>query len=147
MTSRRMATQPPGLGTQCSQRPFATGITGPESWSPRPLFGFLSAPGALPVPTVGGGGQPSTGRRPDEGADSGNPSPKKKSKKKRYEGEDQSVKQDGVFVKNRRGAKICADFNKGKCGSKKPQSKCKDSCSHQCNLCLGPHSAVDCTRS
>ena len=25
-----------------------------------------------------------------------------------------------------------------RCGSKKPQSKCKDRCSHQCNICFGP---------
>ena len=130
---------------------FAAAIRDGDYWTRElvtPATLWLSQrPGRTSSPNRGGGGQSSTGRRPDEGADSGNPSPKKKSKKKRYEGEDQSVKQDGVFVKNRRGAKICADFNKGKCGSKKPQSKCKDGCSHQCNLCLGPHSAVDCARS
>ena len=130
---------------------YAAAIRNGDYWTRElvtPATLWLSQrPGRPASPNRGGGGQPSSGRRVDDGADAVNPSPKKKSKKKRYEGEDQSVKQDGVFVKNRRGTKICPDFNKGKCGSRKPQSKCKDGCSHQCNLCLGPHSAVDCTRS
>ncbi|CAE7694268.1 rpsB [Symbiodinium microadriaticum] len=91
-------------------RPFATGTIGPVSWSPRPPSGCRSARGELQAPTA------------EEEEEASRVQAKKK---KRYEGEDHSVKQDGVFVKNRRGAKICPDFNKGKCGSRFVQPKPK----------------------
>ena len=34
------------------------------------------------------------------------------------------AKKDGVYTVSRRGTKICEGYNKGKCGSKKLQSKC-----------------------
>ena len=43
-------------------------------------------------------------------------------------------------------ADICIKFNKGQCGNGKPQSKCPNGRSHQCNLCLGPHQAGQCTK-
>ena len=57
------------------------------------------------------------------------------------EGEDLSEKKGDTFVLNRRGARVCEGYNRGKCGSAKPQGHCKNKHSHQCNLCLGPHSA------
>ena len=69
---------------------------------------------------------------------------KKKPSAKKYRGEDLSVKENGVFTKNRKGFEICVRFNKGACGNGKPQSKCPASRSHQCNLCLGPHTGQEC---
>ena len=66
-------------------------------------------------------------------------SPKKKAKKKRYEGEDLSVKQGGVFVKNRRGAQVCADYNEGRCGSMQPLLGPAPRIGLQARLTLRPH--------
>ena len=92
-----------------------------------------------------GGGSGTDRRRQGSGGEEGEP-PRKKPKggKKRYEGEDMSEKKGTIFVRNRCGAIVCEGYNKGKCGSKKPESKCKDKNSHQCNVCLGPHPAYEC---
>ena len=100
----------------------------------------------------GGGTGSVPDRRPSGSGDGGggdDEQAKKKARtgKKKYDGENLSEKKGGIFVKNRRGATICEGYNKGKCGSKKPQSKCKNSNSHQCNLCLGPHPATDCPKA
>ena len=80
---------------------------------------------------------------------SASPKPKKgKKAKKKYTGEDKSV-WDPVakqYSLNRKGLQICIKFNKGQCGNGKPQSKCPHNRSHQCNLCLGPHQAGQCTK-
>ena len=60
--------------------------------------------------------------------------------KRRYTGEDKSQKgPDGTYTLNRKGIEVCLLYNQGKCGSDKAQGKCRNSRSHQCNRCLGPH--------
>ena len=68
--------------------------------------------------------------------------------KRRHTGEDKSKKgPDGTFQLNRKGIEVCALYNQGKCGSDKAQGRCKNSRSHQCNKCLGPHQGLKCNRS
>ena len=77
------------------------------------------------------------------------PKTKKKKAKKKYTGEDKSSwdEKNKIYSLNRKGLQICMKFNKGQCGNGKPQSKCPAGRSHQCNLCLGPHQAGQCTRN
>ena len=79
---------------------------------------------------------------------SSSPKLKKKKAKKKYTGEDKSKWDDNnkVFSLNRKGLQICIKFNKGQCGNGKPQSRCPNGRSHQCNLCLGPHQASQCKK-
>ena len=79
---------------------------------------------------------------------SSSPKLKKKKAKKKYTGEDKSKWDDNnkVFSLNRKGLQICIKFNKGQCGNGKPQSRCPNGRSHQCNLCLGPHQASHCKK-
>ena len=96
-----------------------------------------AAPRQRLVSTEGDGPGPSKpGKRKAPG--------KRKSSAKKYRGEDLSVKENGLFTKNRKGFDVCIRFNKGACGNGKPQSKCPASRSHQCNKCLGPHTAQEC---
>ena len=71
---------------------------------------------------------------------------KKKRANRRYTGEDKSRQDNGVYTINRKGVEICRAYNDGKCGSAAAQGKCKNSRSHQCNLCLGPHPAQSCPK-
>lgn len=73
------------------------------------------------------------------------PSGKSKGKKRKFKG-DSSVfdDKDQVYAKNRKGIEICKKFNLGQCGNGKPQSRCPNKRSHQCNRCMGPHSALQC---
>ena len=73
---------------------------------------------------------------------------KQKAKKRKVKEADDRSKHDGrCFTHNRRGVEVCANWNAGKCGkSPKPQSMCEKKQSHQCNLCLGPHQALSCTK-
>ena len=75
--------------------------------------------------------------------------PGPKSKKRKYKGADTSVYDDKeqTYSKNRKGIEICKKFNLGQCGNGRPQSRCPNKRSHQCNKCLGPHSAQNCTGS
>lgn len=70
----------------------------------------------------------------------------KKGKKRKYEGEDLSKwdSAQGCYSHNRKGIQICKNFNPAKCGNGRPQSRCANNRSHQCNLCLGPHMATQC---
>ena len=49
---------------------------------------------------------------------------------------------NGRYVKNRRGVKICEEFNRGMCGW--PTSACPRGEAHQCSLCLGAHASELC---
>ena len=71
---------------------------------------------------------------------------KVKGKRTKYTGEDKSQWDDNlkVYSLNRKGIQVCRAFNKGTCGNGRPQSRCAANRSHQCNLCLGPHSAQEC---
>eukprot|EP00438_Fugacium_kawagutii_P029318 Skav216040 [mRNA] locus=scaffold2930:33502:34827:+ [translate_table: standard] len=74
------------------------------------------------------------------------PGPKKK-RAKVTDANDKSQHDGQVYTHNRRGMRICPAWNQGRCGkSDKPQSKCDDSASHQCNLCLGPRQAKVCKK-
>ena len=76
----------------------------------------------------------------------GTPAPASKKNKRKYTGEDNSVWDAslGAYSHNRKGIQVCQKFNKGSCGNGKPQSRCTNNRSHQCNLCLGPHQADKC---
>ena len=79
----------------------------------------------------------------------GSASDRKGAKRKRYEGDDQSQHDGKIYTHNRRGTEVCKLWNDGKCGGDKPQSKCAAKPkprSHQCNLCLGPHQAKNCSK-
>ena len=71
--------------------------------------------------------------------------PKKKAKRK-YTGDDHSRwdAEQQRYSLNRKGIQICQKYNRGACGNGKPQSKCENNRSHQCDRCLGPHMAKDC---
>ena len=74
---------------------------------------------------------------------------KKRTGAKRYTGENKSKwdKSKGAYTHSRKGFEICEKFNRGACGNGKAQSRCPAGRSHQCNLCLGPHQASQCTGS
>ena len=127
-------------GQHVMQRPSKTTSSGKESWQLRVLM-FVAR-----------------NKRPDtkDARDDDNPgtSPKRSKAdkgtraKRRHTGEDKSKKgADGTFQLNRKGIEVCALYNQGKCGSDKAQGRCKNSRSHQCNKCLGPHQGLKCTRS
>ena len=69
-------------------------------------------------------------------------------KKRKVAATDDQSKFDGkIYTHNKRGVEVCMAWNSSKCGSSnKPQSKCENSRSHQCNQCLGPHQGKDCTK-
>lgn len=89
-------------------------------------------------------------RAPLGSAEPGSASDRKSQpKRKRYDGDDLSRTDGKIFTHNRRGTEVCKLWNEGKCGSDKAQSKCSAKPkprSHQCNLCLGPHQAKNCTK-
>lgn len=98
------------------------------------------------------GSKPGRSRKRSDSSETGPTGPSRKSapakkKKTKYKGDDQSVwdEADKIFTKNRKGIEICRNFNLGKCGSDKPQGKCSNRRSHQCNKCMGPHPAHKCT--
>ena len=77
------------------------------------------------------------------------PAAKKASKKRKYKGADSSVldDKDQIYARNKKGIEICKKFNLGQCGNGKAQSRCPNKRSHQCNKCMGPHSAQNCSGS
>ena len=98
------------------------------------------------------GNKPGKSRKRSDSSDSGPASTPRKGapvkKKKKYKGDDLSVWDavDKVYTKNRKGFEICRNYNNtGTCGSDKPQGKCPNKRSHQCNKCMGPHPAHKCT--
>ena len=70
----------------------------------------------------------------------------KKKAKRKYTGEDRSRwdAEQSRYSLNRKGIQICQKYNRGACGNGKPQSRCENNRSHQCDKCLGPHMAKDC---
>ena len=74
--------------------------------------------------------------------------PKKKTRQERDRpyradaAQDFSEKQDGVFVKNRRGVEICRKFQSGTCSGVGKHCEAGNFV-HQCNLCLQSHAASD----
>ena len=83
-------------------------------------------------------------KRPAPTADDS--SPKKRRSNGRGEGwSDQSKKDDqGLYTHNRIGNEICKKYNQGNCTVQKPGAKnCPNGFKHQCNKCLGAHSAID----
>ena len=97
------------------------------------------------------GNKPGKSRKRSDSSDTGPTSTPRKSssakKKKKYKGDDLSVwdAADKIYTRNRKGFEICRNYNTGKCGSDKPQGKCPNKRSHQCNKCMGPHPAHKCT--
>ena len=100
---------------------FAAAIRDSEFWTRElitPAMLWLSQQQSSASQGQGGGnastgGSPSKRARPAEERED-----KKKGKKqKKYEGEDLSEKKGDTFVLNRRGARICEGYNRGKCGS------------------------------
>lgn len=76
------------------------------------------------------------------------PGAKRQKKRKTREAEDKSKHDGKVFTHNRRGMEICANWNQNRCGkTDRPQSVCERHRSHQCNLCLGPHQGLSCTKA
>ena len=94
------------------------------------------------------GGGSSSSKRKEKSDDSDDEEPpakrRKGAKRKTTKGdlsECNSSKQ--IWLKNKKGLEICNLWNHNKCGKSNAQSKCKNSRSHQCNKCLGPHQAGD----
>lgn len=83
-----------------------------------------------------------------ESSDGPTPGAKKKSrgKKRKFRG-DESIfdSTEKIYTHNRKNVEICKKYNAGKCGDGRPQGKCPNKRSHQCNKCMGPHPATKCT--
>ena len=126
---------------------YAASIKESEFWSREvitPATLLLARTNAIPP------GRSSSEERPSPKKRRQNPggpasSSQKKAGKRKYTGEDKSVWDDSLkaFSNNRKGI----NFNEGKCGTGRPQSRCTAGRSHQCNRCLGPHMGKDCKKS
>ena len=79
---------------------------------------------------------PATSKKPRTG----------RGKKRKYKGDDSVFdEKEKVYTHNRKKIEICKKYNMGKCGDGRPQGKCPNNRSHQCNKCMGPHPATKCT--
>ncbi|CAL1165921.1 unnamed protein product, partial [Cladocopium goreaui] len=63
----------------------------------------------------------------------------KKKAKRKYTGEDRSRwdAEQSRYSLNRKGIQICQKYNRGACGNGKPQSRCENNRSHQCDKSPG----------
>ena len=79
-------------------------------------------------------------KRPWQPAGGTQPSPVKSAKMHSWELPDLSQKDaSGVYTHNRRGNELCQKYNAGDCHGN--QNTCPNGFKHQCNKCLGPHTA------
>ena len=104
-------------------------------------------PCTLRLAQAKGGGEPPQANQPRKSPFQDHPSSQPKKKKvKVKEAEDKSKHDGKIYTVNKRGLEVCMAWNEGRCGVPKPQSRCDKGRSHQCNLCLGPHLAKDCSK-
>jgi hypothetical protein len=100
---------------------------------------------AASAPRHGGSGS-GGGSGGGGGGGGGGPAPAKK--KNAARDRQHSVDPSGCFTHNRRGTRLCPEFQTGHCGTGAANEVCKDRLAHQCHKCLAQgHIGSGCSRT